>query len=1466
MSVEINFTVAGAGREAQQARGALLSQLERCAFTTALQRFIDSHRDQIDYVKVNGRRMDVGNALFELENYLEPGVPGGSYQQPAAQAVPTPTEAPQEVAQPRPTRIEPGAEPEIRSPLEAMRQQEERARAHVQAGQAGTQAQQAEQAEAPPQMQEQRGTLLTLEEAAAVAAVPEAVQEQAGEQVRENVQAINAAVPVMPSELGRMTSYYQSVLELWNELKRLCDQSAIIADRLKLVTEQYYSTLERLDAARGTPGANALQNKVRELEGQMRELSRQLDPLLAKQGQLLTDILAYMPDAFAEAMREPRDRDGMLADLTAIRDEWKSQQEKILAALSLRELGGEIAEALRPALAAARRGSIENMYDVFARMMQTNPVVETQFVDWVALNRAAQASYATLPVGPVGVSEAPIAAETTGGAFEFRSRRGTFRIEIAGEDLSGMTFAELKKRVNELVNDQSISNQQLLGMLTVERIRTGGEEPYRFMSRYLLRTQFFQDYAGGHIRVLETAPLTAAAVPAAVYEAAHALVVPSRQLPVVPPVTAPPAVAPAPTVAPQPAVPAAPAAPTVAQRPAAPTVAPQAPEVAQVAETPEAPAPAPSVPVLEGSPLAAFSRRYGISTQDARDFNQFQRGVRSSVEVEANSEENANRILNFVRLEANRRGVRSEYGIMPPQEGGTTYLIYYRPISAMRAADNAAIEAQNPLAFVGYGARLPMDYTLDLSGINARFNQAFAPYEARLVGFVDAAVIGQNPDSQMPAYAADTLSGLASWVFHVGGERVSGLERTSQLVYARTPQQPVGLTVGDREALFLNQKEAAAFAAAFFTGDAGRAYREIEGRTLNVFEGNIRAALAGRSNQEVIDALGGALGRYAAQAYTRLSQYYGNPALVEEKISTLDPETRMSFEYAAEMLGESMYRMRLAQTGEAESEDLHLACVNSARAILVVKIEAEGGRIAFDKFMYGGREYNVGTNTLFTADGATFALESGKMLSDQLLYVPQPEAGVVLIVGYVKGREAHMLADEGVNPFIYDLRQQGHLRDSLGFAGLTERWTWHLPLIDIRVPEEGMLLEVPVPDFQPVPVAPLKAPPPEPRVATLTGGVGLEKEFYWVGEELNEGMLIIQNPRIDREVIPADQLYEDPQYSKNFFFVFNNFRRVSDTLSYATIASDLVMPTSPIQRRDMFAEPDDIENVAELRTVRQAAVSGGTTQEGVVYLYLNAEGKIVDALTQKYSGGVTQVAIGTYSVTVSGSGGETKFSDLRVALSPEYEQYRGLILVRMGAEEVRTRVENDDRASFDRGENLLSIELTSQAEAREGFTEDIIHYVGFNTRFPMEVRSEETDTAIGSYDLDLMSANSREIASIDAEFQQEASRYMEPISAQEWTYIHSHLAELHDRRTELIAAMADNVASAITTMQATLDELRSRPAGSVPERALANLEDMILRLRTYSRALEASRADMQDRWNEWDTGIRSFEAKWGIGG
>jgi hypothetical protein len=536
VDVEINFTVPGLGRTALDARAALTRELEGCDFTVALQKFIDSHRDQINYVIVNGRQMDVAHALYLLNDYIESQMEPGTYRlypMPTT-TVPTPTETTQEEAPQvvRTGRIEAAPLPEMRSPLEAMQAQEERARTQVQ------QPEQAEQVEPPPQLQEQEGTLLTQQEAAVVEAVPEAVREQAAEQVRENVQAINAAVPVMPRELGVAqlgvvrSAYYANVMDMWDELKRLCDQSTIIADKLKYVTDQYYSTLERLEEARGTPGANALQNKVRELERQMRELSRQLDPLLAKQGQLLTDILAYMPDAFAEAMREPRDRDEMLAELGAIRDEWKSQQEKILAALSLRELGGEIAEALRPALAATRRGSIENMYDVFARMMQTNPVVETQFVDWVALGEAVRASYGTIALGPIGVA-APVAGEAaaTGGAFEFRSRRGTFRIEIAGEDLSGMTFAEVKKLVTELVNDQSISNQQLLGMLTVEQLREG-REPYRYRSRYLLRTQFFQDYASGNIRVLETAPLTAVpTVPAAAYEAA-------RALPTMPPVVA----------------------------------------------------------------------------------------------------------------------------------------------------------------------------------------------------------------------------------------------------------------------------------------------------------------------------------------------------------------------------------------------------------------------------------------------------------------------------------------------------------------------------------------------------------------------------------------------------------------------------------------------------------------------------------------------------------------------------------------------------------------------------------------------------------------------------------------------------------------------------------------------------------------------------------------------------------------
>ena len=78
--------------------------------------------------------------------------------------------------------------------------------------------------------------------------------------------------------------------------------------------------------------------------------------------------------------------------------------------------------------------------------------------------------------------------------------------------------------------------------------------------------------------------------------------------------------------------------------------------------------------------------------------------------------------------------------------------------------------------------------------------------------------------------------------------------------------------------------------------------------------------------------------------------------------------------------------------------------------------------------------------------------------------------------------------------------------------------------------------------------------------------------------------------------------------------------------------------------------------------------------------------------------------------------------------------------------------------------------------------------------------------------------------------------------------------------------MADNVASAITTMDNALRELRALPAGSVPERALANLEDMVGRLKQYGQALQDSRADMDARWNEWDAGIRRFEEKWNIGG
>ncbi|MDD2655263.1 MAG: hypothetical protein PHQ80_01180 [Candidatus ainarchaeum sp.] len=1548
VNFEINFTVAGAEREARQARAVLMRELGRCTFTTSLQRFIDSHRDQINYVKIAGTRMDVDGALFELEDYLEPGVAPGGYRRPAAQAVPTPTEAVPQVVQP--ARIEEAPLPEIRSPLEYMRQQEEE-RAQEQEERARAQAQQPEQAQAeqvepPPQLQEQEGVLLTQQEAAAVEAVPEAVQEQAAEQVRENVTVINAAVPLdaeyyqreyLAPEVSegvrtysRVSSPHLMVMGWWGELVESCERSEALAARLDAITSQYYGALDTLEGARGTPGERALQNKVRELEGQMRAIEREMDPMLGRQGQLMVNILANLPDAYGWAMSEPsRDRDAMLADLNAIRDEWASNQAKIRDALSLREISGDIAGAFAPAFAAARRGSIENMYDVFSRMMQNSPEIAQSFVDWVALGEAARASYAAIPVGEIGAAVPTLGEATTGGAFEFRSRRGTFRITIAGEDLSGMTFAEAKRRVTELVNDQSIGNQQLLGMLTVEQLREG-KEPYRFMSRYLLRTQFFQDYASGNIRVLETAPLTRGGIPASVYEVAHAPpVVAERPLPVVPQVTAPPAeaapapaavaynygwaegiqeelrgivselvnlprfrpeetqarhdelvargaalyrefyshvgeaepsedlnrirrwmssaermssfglalneggalveaVRPAPPEAAEAVPPAAPAAVPVPAAPVAvpPTAAPVTapPGEIYVPSVPTAPAPAPSVPVLEGQPLAAFARRYGISTDDARDLNRFQLGQRNVLEVQANSEENANRLLNLVRMEANRRGVASEYDVMPPQEAGGPYIVYYRPMGMLRAADRAAVEAQNPFAFVGFATRLPMEYAFDFAGINTRFGQAFAPYEARLVGFADAATIAQNPDAQLPAYAADTVTGLASWVFHIGGERVSGLERAGQLIYARTPQQPVALTVGEAEALFLNQREAAAFAAAFFTGDAGRAYRDIEGRTLNIFESNIRAALAERDNAEVRDALGGALGRYATEAYTRLSRYYGNPALVEERISTLEPEARMSFEYAAEMLGEAMYRMRLVQTGEPESEDLRIACVNSARAILIVKIEGEGGRVAFDKFMHNGREYNVGTNSLFTSGNVQFALEDGTVLSNHLLYVPQPEPGVVLIVGYMKGNDRHMLADEGITPFIYDLNQQGHLRDSLGFAGLTERWTWHLPLIDIRVPEEGMLLGEDTPLFKAMDplVMDLHTKPTEVSLY-IEGNFDLVPADYGAGADIDDAKFIMENVRLGGELVPADRVFS----YEGVWFEFNNFRRAGQNRYFATAAPEVTSTYA-----GMFEEPGEIQNVAEFAA------------DGRVYAYMR-NGKLVDAERQADSEGVMRVWIGTYRFTLDAEGERIMPDASTMAILPEY---RSLIFARIGREELEAKIA-EERAAV--GEYRIEIDLNTQASSVAG--ERVIPYLYIH-KGPI---APETEAGAGAdlrvaeiYDAEgYLVPRAQRIDAIDARFLAIQDLRGTEITVESWNALKAEMDGLHEERVRLFTEMLGFTTDAMGRIEASGILLDEESRG---------------RLQTQEAALRANISGMGNVWSAWEAARDRVDRQLGL--
>ncbi|HNT61004.1 MAG TPA: hypothetical protein PKJ97_03445, partial [Candidatus Bilamarchaeaceae archaeon] len=382
---------------------------------------------------------------------------------------------------------------------------------------------------------------------------------------------------------------------------------------------------------------------------------------------------------------------------------------------------------------------------------------------------------------------------------------------------------------------------------------------------------------------------------------------------------------------------------------------------------------------------ASISRAFGIDRADASNLADFlnrdEGRVYLNIGISAGAtpaqreaaENRARRIFSLVSIEAARRGIAAYTNI---EETDSGYRIIYKPLTQLEQLDSAAIEAGNPFATLNFGATYPLtnerngSYGLDVfAEVLPAFNERM-PIPVVFTGYGDSYEVAADPESQLIAYAYDSARRLIHWRFT---SRENGLDVASGLIYPGG--RGYGIATNRDGAPMLSLEENAAWAAAFWTADAGRVMvtlggeENVEGIDVNLLRANIESARRGRDNGE--DP------KYRAHAASRLREFYENPDLLEDAAGSLSPELRISLELAAEYRGRLMFQERVRRTGMPENaEDVLAACVNAARMQLVAKIEAEtGGRGAgqvvsagFTTFTHGGREYYVGTNLVVRSD------------------------------------------------------------------------------------------------------------------------------------------------------------------------------------------------------------------------------------------------------------------------------------------------------------------------------------------------------------------------------------------------------------------------------------------------------------------------------------------------------------------
>ena len=1236
------------------------------------------------------------------------------------------------------------------------------------------------------------------------------------------------------------SSDYNTVMGWWRRFTALEHEN----DELNRKCQRYR---QREGEAQSEGNARREDYYIRKSE----ELERRIDANIAEQLQLMANIIFSLSDALYAVQGEDSRRRSQ--ELLRIYDSWAAHQAKMLEQIDIRGAG----PGTNTLYASANYLCTHTMEDIYAQMRG----VERAYIIYPAAQQRVSPETVPAPVPPqtavVPTPAAPAeAAPQAAAAPAVAPSPETFSGDRARWALN--LYADIHARLGRLGEVSAADREQYIALLARDYLTL--KEETRAI-RDAVERDFRESGVGEQLvsemnRLLDSGPRLGERIAAATGMTARELnaLADSR-------------------------FPAGAAAAPVAEAavPEAPAAAPAAP-VAAAAGGP--------VQVPEGATYfeyrnARTGRAYRISI-DGEDLSRL-----SMEEVYARVQEYAGNAAKFRHLHVERvdgrgnvdytyrsrqhvrdRFFQEQLGWVPGAAAAAPEERPAAPAEAQQLADFSGLDIQAELSQNNPYLRLqerayhtPVDPAVYAAAI-ADFNKNNPEAGIRFSRFGGAYELGMSHFSQAPAYVYEALSRLMRYRYR-GGENGENRESYFDFVSRQANGENGGREGGvvmAGEIPLLDQKYLAVWGAGLFTFDAGAPVQPVRdgngnitydssGNPVmqNVVFANIAAARRGEANAEDRNQIGNT--RYCAMVYPNLAQYYSNPSLFMEKFEQLTPEMQASILFAAAILGRVIYSERVRARGgdptappatEEEKRELK-ACENSAVMLLMLKAVGEAGSASFGKFTWGETEYDVGSHMLTRAGFERLSFSDhvppdsplAAARTHTLIFLPTEAPNKVMIVGGIVNGQAFYL--EPGQEFEYTLDD----KDSIGMFGLTRHWTNELPIFQYGG-GAGVMMEIGTPDFKPVeppfvpPLARISVPPER---ASMGGKFYLTAEYYNEGELIDEASFHIKDPQLDGQPISFEQLF-----AYNAVWIdFNNFRRVKgQDHYYATVSPEVAR-----EHADMFESPKDVENVAEF-------------VGGKIYIYVNEQGKIVDAYKESGRAGVRRLPPEgeewTYSFTLVKDKNEKE-----IIKSAEFnipDEYRSLILTRVRAQELLRRLQEGDRLSYDSGTNSVEIELTSRAYALGRFhnlpgepAEDILSYVWFNNGPIFRGPAPEAEVSVipqEFYDREgFMVPRYERTVAIDSRLREiRETFYGQVIGPQEWDSISSEVRSLYEERMRLCQEMISYTQSALSRMESS-----GTPVAPV---AREILERQI-------GALQINMNDMEEKWAVWQAGSADIE-------